>query len=66
MQNNWSHCLQEFFFPGTSAEKSYHQDFKNFIEGNTGAGKTILWQKFEESLSSAEMFKIRVKHEPII
>ena len=30
MNNNWSHCLQEFFNYGKLAEKSYHQDFKTF------------------------------------
>ena len=35
------------------------------VEGNIGAGKNILFQKFEESLSSADRFKIRVEHEPL-
>ena len=28
MNNNWSHCLQEFFNSGKLAEKSYHQNSK--------------------------------------
>ena len=35
------------------------------VEENTKAGKTTLLQKCEESLSSADKFKIRVEHEPI-
>ena len=34
------------------------------IEGNTGAGKTTFLQKFKESLSTPDKFKIRVEHEP--
>ena len=32
MHSNWSHCLQEVFNSGKLAEKSYHQNSKNFAE----------------------------------
>ena len=35
------------------------------VEETTGAGKTILLQKFNESLSSVDTFKIGVEYEPI-
>ena len=35
------------------------------VEGNTGAGKTALFQKSKQSLSIAHKLKIRVEHEPI-
>ena len=34
------------------------------VEGNIGAGKTILLQKLEQSLSMADKFKIKTDHEP--
>ena len=34
------------------------------IDGNNGAGKASLFQKFEESLSSDEKVTIKVEHEP--
>ena len=35
------------------------------VEGNTGARKTTLLQKFEESLSGEGNFKITEEHEPM-
>ena len=35
------------------------------VEGNTGAGKMILLQKLEQSLSVADKFKIKTDHEPV-
>ena len=75
MHNNWSHCLQEFFSSGTLAENHTISISRILltnmklpvltVEGNIGAGKTNLLQKFEESSSSVDNLKIRVEHEPI-
>ena len=35
------------------------------IEGNIGAGKTTMLQKFEQSLSSDDKVTINVEHPPI-
>ena len=35
------------------------------VEVDIGAGKTTYLQEYEESISSVDKFKIRVKHEPI-
>ena len=36
------------------------------VEGNIGAGKTILLNKFEQFLSDDEKAKIKIEHEPLV
>ena len=35
------------------------------VGGNIGVGKTTLFQKFQESQSCVDKFKVRAEHEPI-
>ena len=35
------------------------------VEGNTGAGKTALIQKHEQSLSMGDKINIKIDHEPV-